>query len=205
MSPKRAPIVAAWMLEHLVPGDRDEAFEGDLLEELCSGRSSAWYRRQVSGSIAAAWLREISDHRSAFGFATVWSMLAPAWIALDHTKAFVDVTATARRLDWPWSALCPVALWLSLLMAFLWMGLLFFWCWSRSSTKLFDTRSFGQGFARGSLILIPVWLATVLLNALLQTNSWVVMFSGSCPFFVAMLCAVWNLSRNTRSPGPILK
>ena len=201
MRPKRAPIIASWMLEHLVPRDRNEALEGDLLEELCSGRSSAWYRRQVSRSVAAEWLREISDHRTAVFFATVWSMLAPGWISLDRTKAFVNVTATVGRLDWPWSALCQVALFLSLLMAFLWTGLLLFSCYSRSSTKLFNTRSFGQGFAWGSLILIPVWLATFLLNALMQTDTLVATFCESFPFFVATLCAVWNLPRNRRSPA----
>jgi hypothetical protein len=199
MSLKGAPTVAAWMLEHLVPGDRNESLEGDLLEELRSGRSAAWYRRQVSGSLAAGWRREMSHHRSALGFAVVWSIIAPAWIALGHTKMFMDINATAERLNWPWSAFFPVALRLSLLMVFLWTGLILFSCWSRSRTKHFDITLFGKGFARGTAILMPAWLAMVLLNALLQTDIFLATPSRCLPFFVATLCATWSLSRKTHS------
>jgi hypothetical protein len=196
MSATRAPKLAAWMLEHLVPGGRNEALEGDLLEELCAGRSLGWYWRQVFGSVAAAWQWEISNHRSALVFAAVWSMLAPIWMAVVHTRGFVEMAAGARRLAWPWSVVCPVGLWMSLLMAFLWTGLLLFSWWARLSSRRFNPRSFGWGFARGSLILMPVWLATVLLNALLRADSWVVALSGFFPFFVATLCGVWSVMRS---------
>jgi hypothetical protein len=195
MSATRAPWLAAWMLEHLVPGDRNEALEGDLLEELCAGRSSNWYWRQMFGSIAAAWRSEIADHRSALVFATVWSMLAPVWMAVVHTRGFVEMATNARRLAWPWSAVCPVGLWMSLVMAFLWTGLLLFLWWARLSSRRFDSRSFGRGFVWGSLIVMPVWLAIALLNALLQANSRVVALSGFFPFFVATLCGVWSVMR----------
>jgi len=196
MSPKRAPRLAAWMLDHLVPGDRNEALEGDLLEELSSGRSSGWYRRQVFSNLAAAWRRELTDHRRALLFATAWSMLAPVWMALVHTRGFGAMAAGTRRLEWPWSVVCPVALWMSVLMGFLWTGLLLFSWWSRSGITHFATRTFGWGFVRGTLFLMPVWLATVLLNLVLQANFWVAVISSCFPFFVAMLCGVWDVSGN---------
>jgi len=195
MSPKQAPIVAAWMVQHLVPGDSNEALEGDLLEELGSGRSSSWYRRQVFGILAVAWRREIVDHRAAFLFATPWSMLAPVWMELAHTKHFLDLVAPVQQLDWPWSAICPVPLRLSLLLVFLWTGVLLFFCCTRSRTKHSNLRPFRQGFARGTLILMPVWLATVALCALLSPNSARPTFFVCVPFFIATLCAIWGVSR----------
>ena len=200
MSETRAPKLAAWMLEHLVPGDRNEALEGDLLEELCAGRSLGWYRRQVFGSVAAAWRWEISDHRSALVFAALWSMLAPVWMVVVHTRGFVEMAAGARRLAWPWSVVCPVGLWMSLLMAFLWTGLLLFSCWAKLSSRRFDLQSFQRGFVWGSLILMPVWLATVWLNVLSQAHSWVVALSVFFPFFVATLCGVWSVTRSVEMP-----
>ena len=201
MSPNKVPTIAAWMLQHLVPGDHNEVLEGDLLEELGSGRSSSWYRRQVLGTIAIAWRREIADHRIALLFATLWSMLTPAWMVLVHTRAFRDLVTSAQRFDWPWSAICPVPLWFSLLLAFLWTGLLLFFCWSKSMTKHFNPRSFRQGFARGTLILMPVWLASFVLNAFCPSNLWLTAFSRCLPFFVATLCATWTLSRDAHSAG----
>ena len=34
MTPMRPPSLATWMLNHLIPGPRNEALAGDLLEEL---------------------------------------------------------------------------------------------------------------------------------------------------------------------------
>jgi hypothetical protein len=45
------PAMATWILKHLVMGDRNEALEGDLLEEFQRRRSASWYWRQVLGAI----------------------------------------------------------------------------------------------------------------------------------------------------------
>jgi hypothetical protein len=45
------PTMATWMLKHLVLGHRNEALEGDLLEEFQRRRSASWYWRQVLGAI----------------------------------------------------------------------------------------------------------------------------------------------------------
>jgi hypothetical protein len=62
MKPSKPPALASWMLRHLVPGDRTEAIEGDLLEEFQRRRSAAWYRRQVLGAIVASVAGEIRQH-----------------------------------------------------------------------------------------------------------------------------------------------
>jgi hypothetical protein len=194
---RQSPFLTAWMLEHLVPAGRNEALEGDLLEELEAGRSSSWYWRQVLRIITITWRVEILDHRIALVFATLWSMLAPTWLALVYTKDFRGLVATAQQLDWPWSAICPVCLWLSMLLAFLWTGVLLFFCWSRASTKQFNLRRCRRGFLRGTLILLPVWMATVTLRVGLPPNYWLTTISGCVPFCVATLFAIWSPSRRS--------
>jgi hypothetical protein len=45
------PTMATWILKHLVLGERNEALEGDLLEEFQRRRSAPWYWRQVLGAM----------------------------------------------------------------------------------------------------------------------------------------------------------
>ena len=47
MNAPRPPVLATWMLRWLGAGLHEEALEGDLFEAWCSGRSNAWYWRQV--------------------------------------------------------------------------------------------------------------------------------------------------------------
>lgn len=42
----KAPALATWLLEHLMPGEKD-AIAGDLVEEFRNGRSRAWFWRQA--------------------------------------------------------------------------------------------------------------------------------------------------------------
>jgi hypothetical protein len=41
----RPPALAAWLVEHAIPGGKNEALAGDLLEGFGEGRSKAWYWR----------------------------------------------------------------------------------------------------------------------------------------------------------------
>ena len=75
------PLVAAWLLEHLTIGPRNEALTGDLLEEFRSGRSARWYWRQVLGAIIFGLSRAVGSQGTAALFALLWSMLAPAVVA----------------------------------------------------------------------------------------------------------------------------
>jgi hypothetical protein len=59
MKPSKPPAAATWMLEHLLPGVKNEALAGDLLEEFQRRRSTAWYWRQVFGAISASLLKEV--------------------------------------------------------------------------------------------------------------------------------------------------
>jgi hypothetical protein len=47
MTARVPPRMAAWLLEHLGPGYRNESLVGDLFEEYHQDRTRAWYWRQV--------------------------------------------------------------------------------------------------------------------------------------------------------------
>lgn len=58
MKPSKPPALAAWMLDHLLWGGRNDALAGDLLEEFRRRGSVAWYRRQVFRAILARFSNE---------------------------------------------------------------------------------------------------------------------------------------------------
>jgi hypothetical protein len=70
------PTMAAWMLKHLVLGHRNEALEGDLLEEFQRRRSASWYWRQVLGAMFLGF-----SHVLRAGWVTVWTVVfAGVWL-----------------------------------------------------------------------------------------------------------------------------
>jgi hypothetical protein len=76
MTQSQPPALANWMFRHLVPGDKTEALEGDLLEEFQRRRSAAWYWRQVAGAILASLSSELrADWAMAWTifFIIVWA------------------------------------------------------------------------------------------------------------------------------------
>jgi hypothetical protein len=90
------PPMATWMLKHLVLGKRNEALEGDLLEEFQQRRSESWYWRQVLGAILdlsnilrAGWVA-----LSAVVFAAVWGYGDRVIVCLIHHSPW------QKAFDW---------------------------------------------------------------------------------------------------------
>jgi hypothetical protein len=76
MTESKPPVLASWMLEHLLWGGRNEALAGDLLEEFQRGRSVAWYWRQVFGAILASFSSEVRAD-----WVMVWTIaFTVAWV-----------------------------------------------------------------------------------------------------------------------------
>jgi hypothetical protein len=97
------------MLEHLTPGNTAETLTGDLQEEFGSGRSVAWYWRQVLAAVVIDCLRAARRRGYEIVFAALWSMLAPAWLLL-AANATEQAAHNWRvwQFDWPWSAVCSL-------------------------------------------------------------------------------------------------
>jgi hypothetical protein len=147
------------MLEHLTPGTRNDALAGDLLEQFrcgSSGRTCAWFWRQVISAIILGCSREMKKHGSAMLFAVVWSMVSPAWLVLS-VNAEVNSRAFGLmwRMDWPWSTICAIALSLVMSLTFIWSGMALYLVPRMSAARSFNMR----GLARGLLQALPMFIA----------------------------------------------
>jgi len=63
MKRSQPPALATWLLEHARFSTTDGVIAGDLLEEFHTGRSAAWYWRQVLAAIVVGCAREARHHR----------------------------------------------------------------------------------------------------------------------------------------------
>lgn len=159
------PKAATWMLRHLVPGERNDALAGDLLEEFRSGRGAVWYWRQVLACIAVSNRRIVAANRSALFFAGLWALLAPACVpmpplthfrGLDH--AFWNLDAI-WKLAWPWSAIANLGLTFLPMILFVWAGMLLYLALEGLGTRRFSFRRFQRGIMRSVSVFIPLWVA----------------------------------------------
>jgi hypothetical protein len=96
-SPRRPPLLATWLLDHLVPGVKNEALVGDLLEDFHRRQSVTWYWRQVFMAVLSGSLTELRTRAGGILFAIVYSSIFPGqqlWQSLDfnlfaHWGSFV--------------------------------------------------------------------------------------------------------------------
>jgi len=152
MSRIEPPPIASWMLEHCIPGRRDQALAGDLEEAFQAGRTNGWYWRQSLAALAVGWVQYLGDRTALIVFALLWSMLAPAWTAIVERIQNRDVV-------WPAS----VAVWLVLNLAFIWMGMLAFAGMHRRTVFAVHARKLKRAFALAAAVFLPTYFATYVL------------------------------------------
>ena len=156
------PPVATWMLEHLVPGPRNDALAGDLLEEFRCGRSNGWYWRQVLGAIVLGVSNEIRIHVSLMFFAASWSMLAPAWLRLlSSFELRFNLNERFGRMDWPWSIVSDVGFLLAANVLFIWTGMALYLMphlWARRNLRVQPLR---RGMRASLPVLVALWATLV--------------------------------------------
>jgi hypothetical protein len=158
------PSIAHWMLEQLMPGERDQALAGDLLEEFRSGRSAAWFRRQVVSAVFIRCSQEILGHRIVILFAFFWSMLAPAWLlAIANLEAYANFGAFFSRMNWPWSSICDLGLLLATNLIFAWTGILLYLTSDLWVVGNLRVRELGRGIVASLPVLIALWAALIVL------------------------------------------
>jgi hypothetical protein len=168
------PSLATWMLDRFVPGKRDEALAGDLLEEFRAGRTGRWYWRQVVSAIAIALIRTLGDNASRVLFAALWSMLAPVWLLLvNRAEEYAHLNERFYRMDWPWSTVCDLGLLLLANLVFIWAGIVL--CLLPDLLHAGGrVRPILRGFASSLRILMVVWVALIAVPkyflAVQQTN-----------------------------------
>jgi hypothetical protein len=115
------------MLDHAIPGGRDEGLAGDLLEEFRAGRSEGWYWRQALSACAQGWLNNLNGNRNLLLFVVLWSTLAPAWTMLiDRLENNARLFGQIWRMDFPFSSVAEFGVWMGCNLVFLWTGMLLY-------------------------------------------------------------------------------
>lgn len=224
MSHREPPRLAAWMLEHLVAGDPDEAVAGDLLEVLRAGRTDGWYWRQVLAVCGVSWTNALRARLPLLVFAFLWSLLSPAWSVFLDRVLNARLLAELAQMSWPASLLSRVAVWVILNSTFLWAGMLVYLLCHSRFTHTVRNSQIGRALLLAPAILLPAYVTTfVLMNLLafpgfdidrsafaplsevVDLRTWAVVLR--VPYFVTMVCALWRSSamprRRSAINGPV--
>ncbi len=152
---REPPPIAAWALEHLTSGDRDEALAGDLLEAFQNGCSKSWYWRQVLMACAVSWFEGFRDRAALLIFALLWSMAAPGWNAVCIAANVEDFANRFVSILGPLWVVLYLLLWIISRSVFLWAGLLVFSVFHLSLGGKFDSAKFKRAFLLTSAIIAP--------------------------------------------------
>ena len=97
------PTTATWVLKHLVLGTRNEALEGDLLEEFHRRRSAGWYWRQVLRAVLLSFSNTLWS-----GWAVIWTVLfAGFWVCGLYEFTLLTAHSPFQRAFGDWLRLEP--------------------------------------------------------------------------------------------------
>lgn len=216
MKREKPPAVARWILEHLVPGKKNDALAGDLLEEFRRGRSSTWYWRQVLSAFAVGCTQELRANWLAFVFGFFWALPASAlWIAMIRWQSG---TFLARRWDlpWPYSMICELGLTFGSQVLYVWAGVIFGFSIFSAAKRQFKVRR----LARGVWISLAAYLVgfvslfiwrllfpmafdvRYVTPAGLIIGSWWVLFR--VPFFIAVAAGLWSACASTSEQRKVM-
>lgn len=219
MGLREPPSTATWMLKHLVPGERNEALAGDLLEEFQRGRSVNWYLRQVLAAIAIGCYRNVLNHRMVLAYAVVWSISASVWFVVsDRMWNESSLTGLVYRMDWPWSTVCDFSLYLAANLAFIWSGVLLYLIPHMVIQRTFSVRRLGRSLFLIFSVYVAFWavsfgLSLLLspgpgfdrrtltpLNAITNLKIW----SHCLPLTLTLVCVLWKTSRRKNEYSKII-
>ena len=215
MRRREPPPIAAWILEHLTPVDRDEALAGDLQEVFRTGKSNNWYWRQVLSACAVSWYEGIRARASLLVFALLWSMLSPAWnslcIKIEDGKPIADKLISVFGPVW---ALLALFLWTILHSIFLWTGILACSVLHSIAKCPINRAKIKRGFFLAPLIFVPLYgvlFVLVTLNWYSHFENWQLVNSPfgqitdvrlladaiRFPYLVALVVALWGIVPRT--------
>jgi hypothetical protein len=196
MNSSKPPALVTWLVEHLIPGNRNEALAGDLLEQFSQGRSVAWYWRQALIAILIGFLKEWRTLVWAVVATVCWAfpfhyghfgnkILTQYDVALKfHSGWFFPlIYATAR---FTWLAVGPVC-----------FASVIYWVMTVDLTVKNSLRKAWLCLLKG---YVAVALSTFLLLALLPP-AFVGNMIGLLPVFFGMLVSLWAFLRHNPGKG----
>jgi hypothetical protein len=225
MNRTEPPLLATWILEHLMPAECNEALAGDLMESFRAGRSTGWYWRQVFAATALKLVRSLFRHRFVLIFAAAWAMLSPAWhlifIRLQNQSNFGGFVWSA---PWPWSIVCDFGLSTTMNLLFIWAGALIYIIFLLGMFVRVSFRRIGRGLAISIVGFIVAsafefglafltdpypngravdWRSLTLSGVVASFGIWTI--SMRMPYLIGTACALWTAVPKTESSVRLAK
>jgi hypothetical protein len=206
------PSIATWLLEHGMPGGRDDALIGDLLEEFASGRRSTnWYWRQALSACGVAWLDCLRERVTLLIFAAFWAMMAPAWKVFSDRMDHAQILSLLLQMAGALWVIPAFVVWTVLQSTFLWAGMFIYTLFSTSVDNALRGESAIRAYLKAPLIFLPIIGTTLvlmnlysfpgLINARLAptplsqiTDLRLPADVLRIPYFIALVCALWSVA-----------
>jgi hypothetical protein len=102
MKSPQSPLLATWLLAHVLPAGKYDALTGDLLEEFGRGHSTGWYWCQALIAILVSLYSELRLRWLTVVFA-IAVCCAPPWQQLWHRAQFQSFVYWGIKFPWPTS------------------------------------------------------------------------------------------------------
>ena len=192
MKSSQPPLLATWLLEHLVLGGKNEALTGDLLEDFRRRGSVAWYWRQVFMAIRVGCSEELRARRIEIIFAIICSSAVP-WEQVFLNFEFQCLLLLGLKMVWPVSLIYQISV-LTLLDA---LALLAAFSVYLGVTKSLTLLRFLNGLF---VALFVVSLGNIGLTFLwvLQPPTLLFHIAWRLPLFFGLVLAMWVASPGAR-------
>jgi hypothetical protein len=188
-SPRRPPLLATWLLDHLVPGVKNEALVGDLLEDFHRRQSVTWYWRQVFMAVLSGSLKELGTRAGGILFAIVYSSIFPGqqlWQSLD----FNLFAHWGLELAWPLSQIYALVV-LSIFDGAALLVALGIYGVHLAVKGMFDLRSFLKGALLAVLVLSLGIVGETFLSVLHLPHFFLVYVLWRLPLFFGLVLGMW--------------
>jgi hypothetical protein len=187
-TPSKPPVIAAWLLEHLLPGNKNDPLVGDLLEAFKHRRSKAWFWRQVLIAIMVGFSKELRSRWAAVGCSDVWTVaVSVSWVHLKPSSSYQALLGWGVGHVWPQSLVYVIAIYLATELGFVWVGLSVYLVIMKS----FNLRSHARGLFAGLLVVVIQQACGIFLSGRnLPGGLWVL------PLFFAILLSMWAARSN---------
>jgi hypothetical protein len=186
------PSLATWLLEHLVPGEKNEALTGDLLEDFQRRGSVAWYWRQVFMAILVGCSNELRKRWGGIVFAIICTSAVP-WKHILLNVEFESLLHLGFKLAWPLSLIYQIAFF-TLLNA---VALVAALCAYLGVTRSFNLRRFLKGSLVALLVLCLGNIGLPLLWLMQPSRFFSDYVVWRLPLFLGLVLAIWAACPST--------
>ena len=192
MKSSEPPPLATWLLERLVPGEKNEALTGDLLEDFQRRGSVAWYWRQVFMAILVGCYKELRKRWGGIVFAIICTSAIP-WKQIWLNVEFESLLNLGFRLAWPLSLIYQIGFFTVLDAVALVAALSVY----LGVTRSFNLRRFLKGLLVALLVLSLGNIVLPFLWAMQPSRFFSDYVIWRLPLFFGLVLAIWAARPST--------